>query len=138
MSNSNNKKSAVSRAAVPGIAAILLMALIGSNSDRIGTLFTGGGNETTDTVVEASQDRLGGDVTLRLDQTTVYLNEEALVYEEGNLEDLQDVLKEHLESLMTDGVVLSIDYDDGDYNTYQAVKEALDQMAVEAVEIHHE
>lgn len=144
MSEKNDKrKSVAGRAAVPGIVAVLIIALLGGGRDRLSSFFPGGGEpaqeaqDVEETVVEASEDRIGGDVTLRLDKTSVYLNEEALVYEEGNLEDLQNVLKEHLEDLLVDDTVLSFDYDDGDYNTYQAVQEVLEQMAVEAVEIHH-
>ncbi len=144
MSDKNDKrKSVAGRAAVPGIVAVLIIALLGGGRDRLSSFLPGGGEpaqeaqDVEETVVEASEDRIGGDVTLRLDKTSVYLNEEALVYEEGNLEDLQNVLKEHLEDLLVDDTVLSFDYDDGDYNTYQAVQEVLEQMAVEAVEIHH-
>ena len=144
MSEKNDKrKSVAGRAAVPGIVAVLIIALLGGGRDRLSSFLPGGGEpaqeaqDVEETVVEASEDRIGGDVTLRLDKTSVYLNEEALVYEEGNLEDLQNVLKEHLEDLLVDDTVLSFDYDDGDYNTYQAVQEVLEQMAVEAVEIHH-
>ena len=50
-------------------------------------------------------------------------------------ESLKKAFKKKIEELLTDNSSVYIEYENGDYNTYQAVQQVLDDMSIETIQV---
>ena len=123
--------------AVAGVAVIAaIVAFFSVNGGQ--NILSGGGSGSQDQNQSAAQETVAAeeDIQIQIDTTDVYVNGEKIEYTAGDTEGLKKAFKIKIEELLTDNSSVYIEYANGDYNTYQAVQEVLDDMSIETIQVH--
>ena len=123
--------------AVAGVAVIAaIVAFFSVNGGQ--NILSGGGSGSQDQNQSAAQEIVAAeeDIQIQIDTTDVYVNGEKIEYTAGDTESLKKAFKKKIEELLTDNSSVYIEYENGDYNTYQAVQEVLDDMSIETIQVH--
>ncbi len=122
---------------VAGVAVIAaIVAFFSVNGGQ--NILSGGGSGSQDQNQSAAQETVAAeeDIQIQIDTTDVYVNGEKIEYTAGDTEGLKKAFKIKIEELLTDNSSVYIEYENGDYNTYQAVQEVLDDMSIETIQVH--
>ena len=121
-------------AGVDVIAAIVAFFSVNGGQN----ILSGGGSGSQDQNQSAAQETVAAeeDIQIQIDTTDVYVNGEKIEYTAGDTESLKKAFKKKIEELLTDNSSVYIEYENGDYNTYQAVQEVLDDMSIETIQVH--
>ena len=133
----NQKKPSNVSKAVAGVAVIAaIIAFFSVNGGQ--NILSGGGSGSQDQNQSAAQETVAAeeDIQIQIDTTDVYVNGEKIEYTAGDTEGLKKAFKIKIEELLTDNSSVYIEYENGDYNTYQAVQEVLDDMSIETIQVH--
>ncbi len=123
--------------AVAGVAVIAaIVAFFSVNGGQ--NILSGGGSGSQDQNQSVAQETVAPeeDIQIQIDTTDVYVNGEKIEYTAGDTEGLKKAFKTKIEELLTDNSSVYIEYENGDYNTYQAVQEVLDDMSIETIQVH--
>lgn len=123
--------------AVAGVAVIAaIVAFFSVNGGQ--NILSGGGSGSQEQDQSAVQEStvVQEDIQIQIDTTDVYVNGEKIEYTAGDTEGLKKAFKIKIEELLTDNSSVYIEYENGDYNTYQAVQEVLDDMSIETIQVH--
>ena len=122
--------------AVAGVAVIAaIVAFFSVNGGQ--NILSGGGSGSQDQNQSAAQETVAAeeDIQIQIDTTDVYVNGEKIEYTAGDTEGLKKAFKIKIEELLTDNSSVYIEYENGDYNTYQAVQQVLDDMSIETIQV---
>ena len=122
--------------AVAGVAVIAaIVAFFSVNGGQ--NILSGGGSGSQDQNQSAAQETVAAeeDIQIQIDTTDVYVNGEKIEYTAGDTESLKKAFQKKIEELLTDNSSVYIEYENGDYNTYQAVQEVLDDMSIETIQV---
>ena len=122
--------------AVAGVAVIAaIVAFFSVNGGQ--NILSGGGSGSQDQNQSAAQETVAAeeDIQIQIDTTDVYVNGEKIEYTAGDTESLKKAFKKKIEELLTDNSSVYIEYENGDYNTYQAVQQVLDDMSIETIQV---
>jgi hypothetical protein len=95
----------------------------------------GGGSQEQDQSAVQESTVVQEDIQIQIDTTDVYVNGEKIEYTAGDTESLKKAFKKKIEELLTDNSSVYIEYENGDYNTYQAVQQVLDDMSIETIQV---
>ena len=120
-------------AGVAVIAAIIAFFSINGGQN----ILSGGGSGSQEQDQSAVQEStvVQEDIQIQIDTTDVYVNGEKIEYTAGDTEGLKKAFKIKIEELLTDNSSVYIEYENGDYNTYQAVQQVLDDMSIETIQV---
>ena len=120
-------------AGVAVIAAIIAFFSINGGQN----ILSGGGSGSQEQDQSAVQEStvVQEDIQIQIDTTDVYVNGEKIEYTAGDTESLKKAFKKKIEELLTDNSSVYIEYENGDYNTYQAVQQVLDDMSIETIQV---
>lgn len=120
-------------AGVAVIAAIVAFFSINGGQN----ILSGGGSGSQEQDQSAVQEStvVQEDIQIQIDTTDVYVNGEKIEYTAGDTESLKKAFKKKIEELLTDNSSVYIEYENGDYNTYQAVQQVLDDMSIETIQV---
>jgi hypothetical protein len=135
-SDKQGKGSNAGKAAA-GVAVIAaIVAFFSINGGQ--NILSGGGSGSQEQDQSAVQEStvVQEDIQIQIDTTDVYVNGEKIEYTAGDTEGLKKAFKIKIEELLTDNSSVYIEYENGDYNTYQAVQEVLDDMSIETIQVH--
>ena len=122
--------------AVAGVAVIAaIVAFFSVNGGQ--NILSGGGSGSQEQDQGAVQEStvVQEDIQIQIDTTDVYVNGEKIEYTAGDTESLKKAFKKKIEELLTDNSSVYIEYENGDYNTYQAVQQVLDDMSIETIQV---
>ena len=122
--------------AVAGVAVIAaIVAFFSVNGGQ--NILSGGGSGSQEQDQSAVQEStvVQEDIQIQIDTTDVYVNGEKIEYTAGDTEGLKKAFKIKIEELLTDNSSVYIEYENGDYNTYQAVQQVLDDMSIETIQV---
>ena len=134
-SDKQGKGSNAGKAAA-GVAVIAaIVAFFSINGGQ--NILSGGGSGSQEQDQSAVQEStvVQEDIQIQIDTTDVYVNGEKIEYTAGDTESLKKALKKKIEELLTDNSSVYIEYENGDYNTYQAVQQVLDDMSIETIQV---
>ena len=134
-SDKQGKGSNAGKAAA-GVAVIAaIVAFFSINGGQ--NILSGGGSGSQEQDQSAVQEStvVQEDIQIQIDTTDVYVNGEKIEYTAGDTEGLKKAFKIKIEELLTDNSSVYIEYENGDYNTYQAVQEVLDDMSIETIQV---
>ena len=134
----NDKQGKGSNAgkAAAGVAVIAaIVAFFSINGGQ--NILSGGGSGSQEQDQSAVQEStvVQEDIQIQIDTTDVYVNGEKIEYTAGDTESLKKAFKKKIEELLTDNSSVYIEYENGDYNTYQAVQQVLDDMSIETIQV---
>ena len=135
-SDKQGKGSNAGKAAA-GVAVIAaIVAFFSINGGQ--NILSGGGSGSQEQDQSAVQEStvVQEDIQIQIDTTDVYVNGEKIEYTAGDTEGLKKAFKIKIEELLTDNSSVYIEYENGDYNTYQAVQQVLDDMSIETIQVH--
>ena len=135
-SDKQGKGSGTGKAAV-GVAVIAaIVAFFSVNGGQ--NILSGGGSGSQDQNQSVAQETVAHeeDIQIQIDTTDVYVNGGKIEYTAGDTEGLKKAFKIKIEELLTDNSSVYIEYENGDYKTYQAVQEVLDDMSIETIQVH--
>ena len=122
--------------AAAGVAVIAaIVAFFSINGGQ--NILSGGGSGSQEQDQSAVQEStvVQEDIQIQIDTTDVYVNGEKIEYTAGDTESLKKAFKKKIEELLTDNSSVYIEYENGDYNTYQAVQQVLDDMSIETIQV---
>lgn len=134
-SDKQGKGSNAGKAAA-GVAVIAaIVAFFSINGGQ--NILSGGGSGSQDQNQSAAQETVAAeeDIQIQIDTTDVYVNGEKIEYTAGDTESLKKAFKKKIEELLTDNSSVYIEYENGDYNTYKAVQQVLDDMSIETIQV---
>ncbi|HAS20913.1 MAG TPA: hypothetical protein DCR16_04180 [Lachnospiraceae bacterium] len=134
-SDKQGKGSNAGKAAA-GVAVIAaIVAFFSINGGQ--NILSGGGSGSQEQDQSAVQEStvVQEDIQIQIDTTDVYVNGEKIEYTAGDTESLKKAFKKKIEELLTDNSSVYIEYENGDYNTYQAVQQVLDDMSIETIQV---
>ena len=134
-SDKQGKGSNAGKAAA-GVAVIAaIVAFFSINGGQ--NILSGGGSGSQEQDQSAVQEStvVQEDIQIQIDTTDVYVNGEKIEYTAGDTEGLKKAFKIKIEELLTDNSSVYIEYENGDYNTYQAVQQVLDDMSIETIQV---
>ena len=134
-SDKRGKGSNAGKAAA-GVAVIAaIVAFFSINGGQ--NILSGGGSGSQEQDQSAVQEStvVQEDIQIQIDTTDVYVNGEKIEYTAGDTESLKKAFKKKIEELLTDNSSVYIEYENGDYNTYQAVQQVLDDMSIETSQV---
>ena len=134
-SDKQGKGSNAGKAAA-GVAVIAaIVAFFSINGGQ--NILSGGGSGSQEQDQSALQEStvVQEDIQIQIDTTDVYVNGEKIEYTAGDTESLKKAFKKKIEELLTDNSSVYIEYENGDYNTYQAVQQVLDDMSIETIQV---
>ena len=134
-SDKQGKGSNAGKAAA-GVAVIAaIVAFFSINGGQKSLCGGGSGSQEQDQSAVQESTVVQEDIQIQIDTTDVYVNGEKIEYTAGDTESLKKAFKKKIEELLTDNSSVYIEYENGDYNTYQAVQQVLDDMSIETIQV---
>ena len=133
--DNQKKPSNTGKVAVGAAVVAAIVAFFSINGGQ--NILSGGGSGSQDQEQGVVQEStvVEEDIQIQIDTTDVFVNGEKIEYTAGDTESLKKAFKKKIEELLTDNSTVYIEYENGDYNTYQAVQEVLDDMSIEVIQV---